>query len=173
MKQFIELDEKREFKVTPRGVVKYSKLGYGQISDLITGNHNALLQLSEKLGEELFEELLQLLDGQNGAKTQEEKDKFDESLGRFCATHHVDFESMTQTIEAEQAVAIVQIFLVGDFSEDQVYEMIEKACDNPENPINATNFHREVYKLLIESQAPQLDEKLEKEVPLDQSQAKK
>ena len=171
----IQLDKPREWKMTTKGVIEYSKLGHGSISKITSVNNDKIKLIAQRLGPADFGKLLKLYDEQQKTKDPEKaKEKLLE-IGQFVNEHGIDFSDLEVNISTEQAISIIKIGLEcgsGEkYTEDQIYEMIDKAQDNPDSDFTPYNLEQKAYNLVVDSQADNLDRELEKAVPLQKSQA--
>lgn len=178
--QKIMLDKERKWHLTTRGVIEYSKLGYGTVADLIEGNNKKLKQIAQVIDKKQFAEIRKIATRVNTAKTQAEEQKAREDLGMLAIEYGIDMDILSVKLDPDQAIALLKIGLNGargkdetPLTDDDVFELIDKAEKNPKSTVSPVNFDEVVYDLVLSTKAPELANSLKGAVPLGGNQAKK
>ena len=164
----IMLDKERDFNLTIRGVIEYEKLGYGKVSEITDKSSSKLIGLSHKLGKDGLSEFLALRKDIEAEKKGDDKfddPKFQTKLMYFFAKYDLDMGGIRESLPYENAVVLFRLGL-GLKTDNEVYDILEKAVENKESDITADNFNDIVYKLLLVSKAVDLEKNAEKTVPL-------
>jgi len=157
----IMLDKERDFNLTVRGVIEYEKLGYGRVSDITAKSSTRLINLVRQIGDEGFKEFLALRENQ-GKITETEMNG---SIVSFLTKYKIDMASIRDELPYENAIVLLRLGLSLK-TDEEVYDLLDKAAANKDSEITADNFDDFVYKLLLDSKASELDKGAEKAVPL-------
>ena len=172
----ITLDKERQWKLNTRGIVEYSRLGFGSLKEITDRSITILAELAVKLGDDGFSNYFSIVDRYEAEKDPNKKAAIAEELGRFVTINKINTDEMRIQMKEEQAIALLRIGLSTGLDEkltdDDVFDIIDKAHENPESPFTQQNFHDEVYKMIMRTNYAILDADLEQSVPLGKSQAK-
>ena len=172
----IILDKERKWKLNTRGIVEYSRLGFGSLKKITDRSTIILAELAVKLGDDGFSNYFSIVDRYEAETDPNKKAAIAEELGRFVTINKINTDEMRIQMKEEQAIALLRIGLSTGLDEkltdDDVFDIIDKAHENPESPFTQQNFHDEVYKMIMRTNYAILDADLEQSVPLGKSQAK-
>ena len=172
----IMLDKERKWKLNTRGIVEYSRLGFGSLKEITDRSTTILAELAVKLGDDGFSNYFSIVDRYEAETDPNKKAAIAEELGRFVTINKINTDEMRIQMKEEQAIALLRIGLSTGLDEkltdDDVFDIIDKAHENPESPFTQQNFHDEVYKMIMRTNYAILDADLEQSVPLGKSQAK-
>ena len=174
----IILDKERKWKLNTRGIVEYSRLGFGSLKEITDRSTTILAELAVKLGDDGFSNYFSIVDRYEAEKDPNKKAAIAEELGRFVTINKINTDEMRIQMKEEQAIALLRIGLstglpIGEkLTDDDVFDIIDLAHENPDSPFTQQNFHDEVYKMIMRTNYAILDKDLEQSVPLEKSQAK-
>jgi len=157
----IMLDKERDFNLTIRGVIEYEKLGYGKVIEITDKSSSRLIELARQMGDDGFKEFVALRED----KGKLPEDKMNEKIMKFLSKYKIDMNAIRDEIPYENAIVLFRLGL-GLKTDDEVYDILEKASNNEDSTVTTDNFDNIVYKLLLDSKADELEKNVEKTVPL-------
>jgi len=157
----IMLDKERDFNLTIRGVIEYEKLGYGKVIEITDKSSSRLIELARQMGDDGFKEFVALRED----KGKLPEDKMNEKIMKFLSKYKIDMNAIRDEIPYENAIVLFRLGL-GLKTDDEVYDILEKASNNEDSTVTTDNFDNIVYKLLLDSKADELEKNAEKTVPL-------